>query len=220
MSIISLPPPKLPLNIPHSTATSCRRDAADLYAELGDYTAAIERYKKVADSYMDSPLTRFNVKEIWLRQGLCALAMGDFTQASNLLTHTRNIDPTFQTTREAKFLSTLTDAFSQGDVEARSYHTLNVTQSNRCPLDVHQCLGRMGSHLQIGQLEDGHSIGCEAEAADRRRRGVPMIPLDSGTTARCVRSHLVTIPRGNDSMSGFVLYAHFISKKKKITVNK
>jgi hypothetical protein len=41
-----------------------------------------------------------------------------------------------------------------------------------------------------------------------------MIPLDSGTTARCVRSHLVTIPRGNDSMSGFVLYAHFISKKK------
>lgn len=58
------------------TATSCRRDAADLYAELGDYTAAIERYKKVADSYMDSALTRFNVKEIWLRQGLCALAMG------------------------------------------------------------------------------------------------------------------------------------------------
>ena len=99
------------------TATNCRRDAADLYAELGDYTAAIERYKKVAESYMDSTLTRFNVKEIWLRQGLCALAMGDYTQASNLLTHTRNVDPTFQTTREAKFLSTLTDAFSAGDVE-------------------------------------------------------------------------------------------------------
>jgi len=100
-----------------ATATSCRRDAADLYAEIGDYTAAIERYRKVADSYMDSALTRFNVKEVWLRQGLCALAMGDYTQASNLLTHSRNIDPTFQTTREGKFLSTLTDAFSQGDIE-------------------------------------------------------------------------------------------------------
>jgi len=100
-----------------ATATSCRKDAADLYAELGDYTSAIARYKKVADAYMDSPLTRFNVKEIWLRQGLCALAMGDFTQSSNLLSYSRTIDPTFQTTREAKFLSTLTDAFSQGDVE-------------------------------------------------------------------------------------------------------
>jgi len=110
----------LSLTNSYRTATTCRRDAADLYAELGNYTAAIERYKKVAESYMDSPLTRFNVKEIWLRQGLCALAMGDFTQASNLLAHTRNIDPTFQTTREAKFLSTLTDAFSAGDVEVSS----------------------------------------------------------------------------------------------------
>lgn len=100
-----------------ATATSCRRDAADLYAELGDYTAAIERYRKVAESYMESALTRFNVKEVWLRQGLCCLAMGDYTQASNLLSYARTIDPTFQTTREGKFLNTLTDAFSQGDVE-------------------------------------------------------------------------------------------------------
>ncbi|CAG7849973.1 Vesicular-fusion protein SEC17 [Serendipita indica DSM 11827] len=100
-----------------ATATSCRRDAADLYAELGEYDLAIERYRKVADSYMDSPLTRFNVKEIWLREGLCALAKGDYAQASNLLARTRTVDPTFQTTREAKFLSTLTDAVSQGDVE-------------------------------------------------------------------------------------------------------
>ena len=64
------------MSLEDRTATSCRRDAADLYAELGDYTAAIERYRKVAESYMDSPLTRFGVREIWLRQGLCALAMG------------------------------------------------------------------------------------------------------------------------------------------------
>lgn len=44
-------------------------------------------------------------------------ARQDYTQASNLLSYARTIDPTFQTTREGKFLNTLTDAFSQGDVE-------------------------------------------------------------------------------------------------------
>jgi len=100
-----------------ATATSCRRDAADYYAEIGDYSAAILRYRKVAESYLDSPLTRFNVKEIWLRQGLCALAMGDYAQSSHILTQARNLDPSFPGQREGKFLSTLTDAVSKNDVE-------------------------------------------------------------------------------------------------------
>jgi alpha-soluble NSF attachment protein len=89
---------------------------------------------------MDSNLTRFNVKEIWLRQGLCALAMGDYTQASNLLAHTRNIDPTFQTTREAKFLSTLTDAFSSGDVEVSSRSKRTRSYASSPPSLIHPLL--------------------------------------------------------------------------------
>lgn len=53
---------------------SVRRDAADLVAELGDYTAAIDLYRRVAMVMLDSPLTKYSVKEIWLKQCLCALA--------------------------------------------------------------------------------------------------------------------------------------------------
>ncbi len=53
---------------------SVRRDAADLLAELGNYIAAIELYRRVAIVMLDSPLTKYSVKEIWLKQCFCALA--------------------------------------------------------------------------------------------------------------------------------------------------
>ena len=53
---------------------SVRRDAADLQAEMGDYNAAIELYRRVAMVMLESPLTKYSVKEIWLKQCLCALA--------------------------------------------------------------------------------------------------------------------------------------------------
>jgi len=34
------------------------------------------RYEQVANYSLSSPLTKFNVKEYWLRAGLCALALG------------------------------------------------------------------------------------------------------------------------------------------------
>lgn len=48
--------------------------------------------------------------------------------ASNVVNQARNLDPSFPGTREGKFLSTLTDAFSQSDVEVRTF--------NQCPLSI------------------------------------------------------------------------------------
>ena len=57
------------------TANACYKDAADLHAELGQYPQAISRYNQIADHALTSALTKYNVKEYWLRSGLCALAM-------------------------------------------------------------------------------------------------------------------------------------------------
>lgn len=40
------------------------------------YTRAIELYEEVAKYSLASPLTKYSVKEYWLRSGLCALALG------------------------------------------------------------------------------------------------------------------------------------------------
>jgi alpha-soluble NSF attachment protein len=57
------------------TANACYKDAADLLAELEQYPQAIARYEQVADHSLGSALTKYSVKEYWLRGALCALAM-------------------------------------------------------------------------------------------------------------------------------------------------
>ena len=58
----------------HRTANACYKDAADLHADLEEYLPAIQRYEQVADASLSSPLTKYSVKEYWLRSCLCALA--------------------------------------------------------------------------------------------------------------------------------------------------
>lgn len=59
-----------------STANACFKDAADLHADLDEYRDAIALYEQVADHSLGSALTKYSVKEYWLRAGLCALASG------------------------------------------------------------------------------------------------------------------------------------------------
>jgi hypothetical protein len=59
----------------YSTANACYKDAADLHAQLEEYPQAIQRYEQVADQSLTSALTKYSVKEYWLRACLCALAM-------------------------------------------------------------------------------------------------------------------------------------------------
>ncbi|QRV91447.1 Vesicular-fusion protein Sec17 [Ceratobasidium sp. AG-Ba] len=84
-----------------ATANACFKDAADLHAELGHYPHAIARYEQVADHSLTSALTKYSVKEYWLRAGLCALAMQDTVTA-----------------RQAKFISSLAEAVDASDKEA------------------------------------------------------------------------------------------------------
>ena len=56
------------------TANACYKDAADLHAELDEYPQAIAHYERVAQNSLSSPLTKYSVKEYWLRASLCALA--------------------------------------------------------------------------------------------------------------------------------------------------
>jgi len=62
------------LNDSNSTANGCFKDAADLLAEIGDYAQAITLYERVADHSLTSNLTKYSVKDYWLKAGLCCLA--------------------------------------------------------------------------------------------------------------------------------------------------
>ncbi|KAF5390182.1 hypothetical protein D9757_002982 [Collybiopsis confluens] len=100
-----------------ATANACYKDAADLHAEIDEFPQAIARYEQVADHSLTSALTKYSVKEYWLRASLCALAMGDPVLARRNMQKYKTQDATFASTREAKFVDVLIDAVQAGDVE-------------------------------------------------------------------------------------------------------
>lgn len=100
-----------------ATANACYKDAADLHAELEEYPQAIARYEQVAEHSLTSALTKYSVKEYWLRAGLCALAMKDIVLVGRSVTKYSGLDNTFPSTREAKFLNALIDAVGNNDSE-------------------------------------------------------------------------------------------------------
>ncbi|KAI6129195.1 soluble NSF attachment protein [Pisolithus croceorrhizus] len=101
-----------------ATANACYKDAADLHAELEEYPQAIQRYEQVADQSLTSALTKYSVKEYWLRACLCALAMKDSITAKRNIQKYMAQDPTFASTRECKFVNALIDAIQDEDQQA------------------------------------------------------------------------------------------------------
>jgi len=101
----------------NSTANACYKDAADLHGDLQEYPQAIARYEQVADHSLTSALTKYSVKEYWLRAGFCALAMHDTVTAKRNMAKYATQDPSFPSTREAKFVNILIEAVEEGDTE-------------------------------------------------------------------------------------------------------
>ncbi|KAJ7103573.1 vesicular-fusion protein SEC17 [Mycena belliarum] len=102
-----------------ATANACFKDAADLHADLEEYPQAIARYEQVANHSLGSNLTKYSVKEYYLRSGLCSLAMqNDTVSAKRNLAKYIDKDPSYASTREGKFVQALIEAVENGDTEA------------------------------------------------------------------------------------------------------
>ncbi|TXT04348.1 hypothetical protein VHUM_04115 [Vanrija humicola] len=101
----------------NATANQCYQQAAELSADLGDYQRSVELYTTVADWSLTSPLTKYSVKEYWLRAVLAAMATGDLVLAQRLLDTFAQKDVTFPSTREAKFAKEIVDSCEEADVE-------------------------------------------------------------------------------------------------------
>ncbi|KAM0746765.1 TPR-like protein [Meredithblackwellia eburnea MCA 4105] len=100
-----------------ATANSCFKEAADLAAVLGQYPRAVRHFETVAKASLSSPLTRYSVKEYYLKSGISWLATGDVVSTKRAIDQYSQDDPSFGSTREAKFLLSITDAFDAGDAE-------------------------------------------------------------------------------------------------------
>lgn len=101
-----------------SAANQCLLKVALFSAQLERYDKAIELYEQIATQSIDNNLLKWSVKDYFLRAGLCHLAKGDIVAAEHALERYTDMDATFSSQRECKFLTELVNAVKNCDVEA------------------------------------------------------------------------------------------------------
>jgi alpha-soluble NSF attachment protein len=105
--------------------------SADMSALQGEYIKATEVYKKIASNALNNSITRWSVKDYFLKIVLCYLAADDQVAATKYLEETASLDHSFTTTREYKFLSGVLEAVQDGDSEKLSNVVFEYDQFNK-----------------------------------------------------------------------------------------
>ncbi|MBW0464955.1 hypothetical protein O181_004670 [Austropuccinia psidii MF-1] len=106
----------------HATANACYKDAADIAAQLEQYSLAITNFELVAQNSLSNALTRYGVKEYLFKAGLCHLCAGDLVSTKRAMEKYAELDPSFVQQREYKFLLAIIDAVEAGNQEDFTNH--------------------------------------------------------------------------------------------------
>ncbi|KAK9465806.1 soluble NSF attachment protein [Lipomyces arxii] len=90
---------------------------AEIAAMKEDYSRAIAKFEQVAKSSLGNNLTRWSLKEYFLKAGLCHIANKDIIAAKRAVEEYTDMDPTFFQTREYNLLLDIISAYEDGDQE-------------------------------------------------------------------------------------------------------
>ncbi|KAF2141302.1 uncharacterized protein K452DRAFT_288004 [Aplosporella prunicola CBS 121167] len=104
---------------------------ADLAALEGDYYKAIENFERVSKSSINNNLMKWSVKEYLLKAGICHLATNDMVGCNRALESYRDLDHTFQSTREHQLIVDLAEAVEAGDQEMYSEKLFQFDQVSK-----------------------------------------------------------------------------------------
>lgn len=92
----------------NAQANACILRAAHIEAELGKYNEAVEHYEEVIENSKSNRLSRFSLREYFLKASLCRMCTGDFEGASNSVERYKRIDETYDGSRESDFIDVST----------------------------------------------------------------------------------------------------------------
>ncbi|KAI8870505.1 TPR-like protein [Ramicandelaber brevisporus] len=112
-------------------ANNCYLKVATLSAQLGQYNTAIGIFERVGKASIENTLTRFSVKEYFLKAALCYMANDDSVGARQALMRYCEWDISFRDTRECKFSMQLVDDVDGADIESFSNHAMEYDRLTR-----------------------------------------------------------------------------------------
>jgi len=99
-----------------ASAKACLQEAAILCMKEKLYSEASSVYEKVANDSVGT-VSRFGVKQVLLRAGLCTFAQGDVVAAQRAIAKYKDLDASFSTTIECALLEALLTSIQTRDEE-------------------------------------------------------------------------------------------------------
>ncbi|CAI2165826.1 7037_t:CDS:2 [Funneliformis geosporum] len=115
----------------NALANNCLLKVATFAATLELYDKAIEKFEQVAHASLDNQLTKWSLKEYFLKAGLCHIVNGDYIGAGNAIERYKDMDVSFAGTREYQFLQDILSAVENGDVETFTNRVVDFDQLSK-----------------------------------------------------------------------------------------
>ncbi|KAF9315019.1 vesicular-fusion protein S17 [Podila horticola] len=112
-------------------AHGCMLKEATIAGELKEYAIAIKQLELIARASADNQLMKWSLKEYLLKAGLCHLATNDLVSSRNALTRYNEMDASFATTKEGRFLQNLLTAVEDGDVARFTDHIVEFDRYSK-----------------------------------------------------------------------------------------
>lgn len=106
----------------------CLLKVAHFAAQLEQYQVAINNFEKVATESVDNQLTKWSIKEYFLKAGLCSMCIGDTVKTHQLLDKYCSMDLSFENTREYQFLLGILSCIENNDQELFSQKVYEFDQ--------------------------------------------------------------------------------------------
>ena len=121
------------------TANAILKEAAELSGTLGDYKRAVDVFVQVGEWSLTSPLTKYSVKELWLKAGLWCVPL-----VAQCRCRTTSLTPFYRSRRPISALASedvvlarnLLDKFAQQGPSAAFPPSLRASPSDESRLDA------------------------------------------------------------------------------------
>ncbi|CAI5755681.1 unnamed protein product [Candida verbasci] len=104
---------------------------ADLSAINGDYKKAINLYDQIIKNSINNSLTKWSLKDYFLKNILCILCLDDITEAQKKRDYFLSDDPSWSQTREYKLIENIFESIENGDIEGFSDKVFEFDQFSK-----------------------------------------------------------------------------------------
>jgi len=101
-----------------SSSNECLLKVAHIEASLENFPRAVELFEKVANASLSNHLLKWNIRQYFLKAGLCHIASHDVVASKKAIERYTQLSRDFQGTREYKFLIEIVEASKNFDEDA------------------------------------------------------------------------------------------------------